>query len=105
MVKGLYLLHIDGGKKASAPGGTAAGAYGLVLRDPKGKDIDGGVQGQVLKQEIANPHVAEYEALLAGLEFVHQRELPYLAVFSDSRTLVNQVNKIWDASGELAEYR
>lgn len=104
-VKGLYRLHIDGGKQASPAGGTALGAYGFVLRDPKGQDIEGGRAGGVLPEPVRDPHSAEYEALLRGLAFAKEpNEINYIAVFSDSRTLVNQVNELWERREHLADY-
>jgi ribonuclease HI len=103
-VKGLYLLHIDGGKKSSASGEAALGAYGFVLRDPKGNDLPDGSRCDVLPKPVFDPHSAEYEALLAGLAFAKQQELKYIAVFSDSRTLVNQINDLWQKSDRLADY-
>ncbi|MBA2312942.1 MAG: reverse transcriptase-like protein [Actinobacteria bacterium] len=102
--KGLYLLKIDGGKKASAAGDRALGAYGFVLSDPTGKGMPDGQQGKLLEQPVGDPHSAEYEGLLAGLEFARQRDIQYIAVFSDSRTLVNQVNLLWKSSNHLTEY-
>jgi ribonuclease HI len=104
IVKGLYQLHIDGGKKASTAGEKGLGAYGFVLCDPRGTELPGGAQGEVVGP-VADPHSAEYEALLAGLSLARQLEIKYIAVFSDSRTLVNQVNRLWNSSGHLSEYR
>jgi hypothetical protein len=39
--KGLYLLHIDGGKKASAAGEMGEGAIGALLKEPNGAAIPG----------------------------------------------------------------
>ena len=104
IVKGLYQLHIDGGKKASAAGEKGPGAYGFVLCDPRGTELPGGAQGEVIGP-VSDPHSAEYEALLAGLALTRQLEIKYIAVFSDSRTLVNQVKGLWKSSAHLSEYR
>jgi ribonuclease HI len=101
---GLYRLHIDGGKKASESGGKALGAYGFVLSDPSGKEVADASQGKVLEEPVRDPHSAEYEGLLAGLEFARRLDIQFIAVFSDSRTLVNQVNGLWKSSTHLAEY-
>jgi ribonuclease HI len=71
IVKGLYQLHIDGGKKASAAGEKGLGAYGFVLCDPRGTELPGGAQGEVVGS-VSDPHSAEYEALLAGLSLARQ---------------------------------
>lgn len=105
IVKGLYQLHIDGGKQASAAGEKGLGAYGFVLCDPRGTELPGGAQGEVIVDPVSDPHSAEYEALLAGLSLTRQLEIKYIAVFSDSRTLVNQVNGLWKSSAHLSEYR
>jgi len=39
--KGLYLLHIDGGNKASAAGEMGEGAIGVLLKEPNGTAIPG----------------------------------------------------------------
>lgn len=101
--KGLYLLRIDGGKKASAAGENGEGAIGFVLRDPKGGLVPGGAKGRTIGP-VPDPHSAEYEALLAGLGFAQERGFKYIAVFSDSRTLVNQVNNLWKSKDHLKEY-
>lgn len=104
IVKGLYQLHIDGGKKASAAGEKGLGAYGFVICDPRGTELPGGAQGEVIGP-VSDPHSAEYEGLLAGLSLTRQLEIRYIAVFSDSRTLVNQVNRLWKSSAHLSDYR
>jgi hypothetical protein len=40
-LEGLYLLHIDGGNKASAAGETGEGAIGALLKEPNGTAIPG----------------------------------------------------------------
>ena len=47
---------------------------------------------------------AEYEAALAGLAEVKARGIAYIAVFTDSRNLVNQLSGRFASSGHLAEY-
>ena len=37
--KGLYLLHIDGGKKASAVGEMGEGAIAALLKEPNGTAV------------------------------------------------------------------
>jgi hypothetical protein len=39
--KGLYLLHIDGGKKANAVGEMGEGAIAALLREPNGTAMSG----------------------------------------------------------------
>ena len=83
IVKGLYQLHIDGGKKASSVGKRGLGAYGFVLCDPRGIELPGGAQGEVVGP-VSDPHSAEYEGLLAGLSLARQLEIKYIAVFASA---------------------
>jgi ribonuclease HI len=102
--KGLYLLHIDGGNKASAAGEMAEGAIGALLREPNGTAIPGAELSERIGP-VAGPTTAEYRALLRGLELARERGVNYLAVFSDSRNLVNQMNRLWNAGDNLAKLR
>jgi ribonuclease HI len=102
--KGLYLLHIDGGIKASAAGEMGEGAIGALLKEPNGTAIPGAELSERIGP-VENPTTAEYRALLRGLELARERNVNYLAVFSDSRNLVNQTNRLWNASGNLEELR
>lgn len=102
--KGLYLLHIDGGKKASAAGETGEGAIGALLKAPNGTPVPGAQLAQRIGH-VESPTSAEYQALLRGLELAREHNVSYLAVFSDSRILVNQVNGLWKAGDNLARLR
>ena len=82
-----HLLMTDGGIVADQPGKKMAGeaAIGVVLKAPL--------------EEISEPigpakddHVAEYRALIRGLEAVRSRGIGHLCVCLDSRLLVNQLN-------------
>ena len=96
--KGYYLLFIDGGKRANEQG-QAEGAIGIILREP---DL-----GKVLRSEpekvgrVGSPLEAEYRALIRGLELAAEEGLRYIAAFSDSASLVNQVMDRWNKN-ELA---
>ena len=98
--KGYYLLFIDGGKRANEQG-QAEGAIGVILREP---DL-----GKVLRSEpekvgrVGSPLEAEYRALIRGLEIAaeYRPGLRYIAAFSDSASLVNQVTDRWN-KGERA---
>ena len=102
--KGLYLLQIDGGKKASAAGEMGEGAIGALLKDPNGTAIPGAELSDRIGP-VESPAAAEYRALLCGLELARERSVSYLAVFSDSRNLVNQMNRLWNAGDNLAKLR
>ena len=82
-----YLLKADG----SGTGTTddpAEGAIGAVLWDPDGRPVD----------EISQPigpainTVAEYRALIAGLELARSRGIQRIRVYLDSELVVEQVN-------------
>jgi ribonuclease HI len=102
--KGLYLLHIDGGNKASAAGEMSQGAIGALLKEPNGTAIPGAELSERIGL-VEGPTTAEYQALLRGLELARERGVNYLAVFSDSRILVNQMNRLWNAGDNLAPLR
>jgi ribonuclease HI len=98
--KGYYLLFIDGGKRANEQG-HAEGAIGVVIREP---DL-----GKVLRREpekigrIGSPLEAEYRGLIRGLELATEEGLPYIAAFSDSASLVNQVTDRWNKNEVATE--
>ena len=82
-----HLLMTDGGIVADQPGKKMAGeaAIGVVLKAPL--------------EEISEPigpakdhHVAEYRALVRGLEAARSRGIGHLRVCLDSALLVNQLN-------------
>jgi ribonuclease HI len=102
--KGLYLLHIDGGKKASAVGEMGEGAIAAVLKEPNGTAISGAALSERIGP-VESPTAAEYRALLRGLELARERGVNYLAIFSDSRILVNQMNRLWKVGDSLAQLR
>jgi|SRR5215216_4357679 len=102
--KGLYLLHIDGGNKASGAGEMGEGAIGALLKKPNGTAIPGAELSERIGP-VDGPTTAEYRALLRGLELARERDVHYLAVFSDSRNLVNQMNRLWKAGDNLAKLR
>ncbi len=81
-----HLLTTDGGIAPDQPGKMAGeAAIGVVLKAPL--------------EEISEPigpakdhHVAEYRALIRGLEAARSRGIGHLRVCLDSRLLVNQLN-------------
>jgi ribonuclease HI len=101
--KGLYLLHIDASNKASAAG-EMEGAIGALLKEPNGTAIPGAELSERIGL-VTGPTTAEYRALLRGLELAREHDVNYLAVFSDSRNLVNQMNGLWNAGDNLAKLR
>lgn len=81
------VLRTDGGARGN-PGPAGAG---FVLETPEGKRITGG--GRYLG-EVTN-NVAEYEALLWGLEVAAGEGVRELTVFADSELLVRQINGVY----------
>jgi probable phosphoglycerate mutase len=82
-----YLLTTDGGIVADQPGKTMAGeaAIGVVLKAPL----------EEISERIGpakDHHVAEYRALIRGLEAARSRGIGHLRVCLDSALLVNQLN-------------
>jgi ribonuclease HI len=81
--KGAYRLRTDGG----ARGNPGPAGIGVVLEDP-----DGGVVAEVGKGiGHATNNVAEYKALLEGLELAARHGVKNLDVFSDSLLMVEQM--------------
>jgi Reverse transcriptase-like len=72
VVKGLYQVHIDGGKKASRAGEKGDGVIGALLKEPNGTVIQGAEISERLKDPVAGPTTAEYKALLAGLKMARE---------------------------------
>lgn len=78
-----YTLHTDGGARGN-PGPAGAG---IVLRDPSGSTVCAG--GRYLG-EVTN-NVAEYEALIWGLETAASQGVRRLIVNADSELVVKQM--------------
>ena len=76
-------LSTDGG----ARGNPGPAAYGYVLEAEDGTVLD--ARGDTIG--VATNNVAEYRALLAGLESALERGVDELEVVSDSELLVNQM--------------
>src|SRR6476659_5680566 len=85
--KGNHLLKTDGSGTGTTEN-PAQGAIGAVLMGP---------DGQLIK-EISEPigpainTVAEYRALIEGLELARSRRIQRIRVFLDSELVVEQVN-------------
>lgn len=78
-----HLLYCDGASR----GNPGPAAIGFVLYDPAGESVVevGGVIGETTN------NVAEYEALIAGLETALDRDVAVIEVRLDSLLLVKQV--------------
>ena len=80
-------LHTDGG----ARGNPGPAGIGVVLATP-----DGDVIGEVAESiGRATNNVAEYKALIAGLELALAHAVTDLEVFLDSELVVSQMNGDW----------
>ena len=100
--KGYYLLFIDGGIRASEQG-QKEGAIGVILQEPDCGEVLTRVPEKV--GPVGSPLEAEYHALIRGLKLAAEepRRLPYVAAFSDSETLVNQMMDRWKKSERATE--
>ncbi len=83
-----YLIaHTDGG----ARGNPGPAGYGVVIHDSSGKKLAG--LSQFLGHQTNN--FAEYQALIASLEYALQHGHRALKVISDSELVVRQVKGIY----------
>jgi ribonuclease HI len=98
--KGYYLLFIDGGTRASEQG-QAEGAIGVILREPDCGPVLATVAEKV--GPVGSPHEAEYHALIRGLTLAAEKRLPYVAAFSDSANVVNQITRGWNKNERATE--
>ncbi len=80
---GEWVLRCDGG----ARGNPGPAALGYVLTDPAGRDVE--ARGQCIGPATNN--VAEYRALLAGLEAAGRAGADPLLVCMDSELVVRQM--------------
>lgn len=77
------VLRVDGGSR----GNPGPSAIGVVLEDGQGVVLQ--ETGQAIG--VATNNVAEYRALLAGLEAAQARGITDLVIYSDSELLVKQL--------------
>ncbi|HKW18830.1 MAG TPA: ribonuclease HI family protein [Terriglobales bacterium] len=83
-----YLIaHTDGG----ARGNPGPAGYGVVIHDSRGSKV--AALSQYLGTQTNN--FAEYQALIAALEYVTQQGYKALKVVSDSELLVRQIKGIY----------
>jgi ribonuclease HI len=85
-------LSTDGG----ARGNPGPAAYGYVLESEDGHVLD--ARGERIG--VATNNVAEYRALIAGLESALQRGVDELEVVSDSELLVKQMQGEYKVKNE-----
>src|SRR5256885_395384 len=83
-----YLIaHTDGG----ARGNPGPAGYGVVIQDDKGNKV--AALSQYLGKQTNN--VAEYQALIAALEYAVEHGPKALKVISDSELMVRQIKGIY----------
>jgi len=83
-----YLVaYTDGG----ARGNPGPSGYGVVIQDEAGKEV--AMLSEYLGHQTNN--FAEYQALIAALEYAIQHGSKALKVISDSELLVRQMNGIY----------
>jgi ribonuclease HI len=97
---GYYLLFIDGGKRVNQDG-QAEGAIGVILQEPGCGTVLATVAEKV--GPVGSPLEAEYRALIRGLKLAAEKRLPYIAAFSDSANVVNQITRGWNKNPRAAE--
>lgn len=78
-----WTLRCDGGSR----GNPGPAAYGFVLADASGREIE--ARGEFIG--TATNNVAEYRALIAGLEAAVAHAVPALAVVMDSELVIRQM--------------
>jgi ribonuclease HI len=98
--KGYYLLFIDGGTRAHEQG-QAEGAIGVILQEPDRGPVLARIAEKV--GPVGSPHEAEYHALIRGLKLAAEKRLPYVAAFSDSVNVVNQIVRGWKKNERATE--
>lgn len=89
---GMYRLYIDGASK----GNPGPAAIGIVIETEAGSVID--LWGEYIG--ISTNNVAEYTALIYGLERAKELSIKNMVVFSDSKLLVNQLNSTFRVTSE-----
>ena len=91
----VWSLFVDG---SSCDGGSGAG---LVLSAPDGANIEYALRFNFQ----ASNNESEYEAMIAGLSLAKTLGVKRLLIHSDSRLVVNQVLRVYEAKDErMANY-
>lgn len=84
---GAYSINVDGASRGN-PGNAGAGA---VIKDGDGRIV------RKLKKRlgVTTNNVAEYEALIMGLEAARSMGVATVRVFADSELMVKQINGVY----------
>ena len=83
------MLKTDGGITREPGLASGQAAIGVLLKDPRYRDVDELSKGIGWAR---SHHVAEYKALIAGLELARRHGIDRIRVFLDSTLVVNTVN-------------
>ena len=78
------ILHVDGG----ARGNPGPAAIGVVISDPEGHILDEVAEGI----GVATNNVAEYRAVLSGLERAHGLGADEVEIIGDSELVARQLS-------------
>jgi ribonuclease HI len=89
------VAHIDGG----ARGNPGPAGYGVVIQDEAGQKIAG--LSEYLGHQTNN--FAEYQGLIAALEFVVNKDYKALKVISDSELMVRQIKGIYKVKNAVLQ--
>jgi ribonuclease HI len=95
---GFHILKTDGGIVAGK--GPRKASIGVVLKDRDYRDVE--VLSKAIRR-ARNHHVAEFRALIAGLEMARRLEIRLLRAYTDSSLVVNSVNG--DSNVREEDYR
>jgi ribonuclease HI len=89
----VYRLSTDGGIFAAQGQPAGEGAIGVVLKDEDGQRV-----AQISERIgwVDDHHVAEYRALIEGLQLAIKHKTGQIRVFLDSSVVANQVNGDWE---------
>lgn len=88
----MYHLFVDGASR----GNPGPSAIGVVIEEEYGYVVD--MWGEYIG--IATNNVAEYTALIRGMEKLVQLEIKEVKIFSDSELLVKQLNDEYQVKDE-----
>ncbi|XP_004308568.1 PREDICTED: uncharacterized protein LOC101290910 [Fragaria vesca subsp. vesca] len=77
----IWELHVDGSSNNRLSGA------GIIITDPKGHSYEYALQFEFK----ASNNIAEYEALIAGIQLCRELGALHIHIFSDSQLVVNQV--------------
>jgi len=93
--KKLLIAHSDGG----ARGNPGPAGYGVVIEDESGRKV--AALSEYLGHQTNN--FAEYQGLIAALEYAIQHEPRALKVISDSELLVRQIKGIYKVKNPILQ--